>query len=79
MDETLMHCVDDVENDECDVILDIDFGDDDIVYAGINIRPHIKQCLREASHNFMIIVFTASHQIYADAILDYIDQDNDIF
>jgi TFIIF-interacting CTD phosphatase-like protein len=61
MDETLMHCVDDVETDECEVILDVDFGDGDVVYAGINIRPHIKQCLREASKNFMVIVFTASH------------------
>lgn len=78
MDETLIHCVDDVENQESDVILDIDFGDGDIVYAGINVRPYIFECIKEASKNFMVIVFTASHQVYADAILDYLDPKRDL-
>jgi hypothetical protein len=29
MDETLVHCVDDLENDNPDIILDIDFPDED--------------------------------------------------
>lgn len=45
MDETLIHCVEDVEKEETDVILDIDFGDGDIVYAGINVRPYIYECI----------------------------------
>jgi CTD small phosphatase-like protein 2 len=73
MDETLIHCVDDVEQEETDVILEIDFGEGDVCFAGINIRPYFLECLKEASKNFMIIVFTASHQVYADAILDYLD------
>lgn len=73
MDETLIHCVDDVEKQETDIILEIDFPDDETVYAGINIRPYVIECLVEASKNYQVIVFTASHQIYADAILDYID------
>lgn len=47
MDETLIHCVDDVEIDNPDVILEIDFSSDglgqnpeEIVCAGINIRPY---------------------------------------
>ena len=73
MDETLIHCVDDVEKQETDIILEIDFPDDETVYAGINIRPYVIECLVEASKNYQVIVFTAAHQIYADAILDYID------
>jgi hypothetical protein len=45
MDETLIHCVDDVEKEESDVVLQIDFPDEESVYAGINIRPYITECL----------------------------------
>ena len=79
MDETLIHCVDDVEKEESDVVLEIDFPDEETVYAGINIRPYITECLIQASKHFMIIVFTASHQVYADAILDYIDPNHELF
>ena len=73
MDETLIHCVDDIETQDPEVILEVDFPDEETVYAGINIRPYIVDCLKEAAKNFQVIVFTASHQVYADAILDYID------
>ncbi len=91
MDETLIHCVDDIETDEPDVVLEIDFPDEETVYvltnslylqmsyqAGINIRPYIMECLQEANQNFQVIVFTASHQTYADAILDYIDPNREL-
>ena len=59
MDETLIHCVDDIEKDTPDVILEIDFSADgdgtsleDIVCTGINIRPYWLECLEEASKNF---------------------------
>ena len=45
----------------------------------MNIRPYIYECLEEAQKNFQIIVFTASHQAYADAILDHIDPENHYF
>ena len=48
MDETLIHCVDDIETQDPDVILEIDFPDEETVYAGINIRPYIMECLEEA-------------------------------
>lgn len=78
MDETLIHCVDDIETDDPDVILEIDFPDEETVYAGINIRPYVMECLEEANQNFQVIVFTASHQTYADAILDYIDPNREL-
>lgn len=52
MDETLIHCVDDIETEDPDVILEIDFPDEDTVYAGINIRPYIMECLEEANKHF---------------------------
>ena len=73
MDETLIHCVDDIETQDPDIVLEIDFPDEETVYAGINIRPYIMECLEEANKHFQVIAFTASHQTYADAILDYID------
>jgi len=79
MDETLIHCVDDIEQQEPDVILEIDFPGEEICCAGINIRPYLHQCLEEASKSMQIIVFTASHQVYADAILDYLDPQNKYF
>ena len=77
LDETLIHCVDDIETQEPDVVLEINFeAEEETVYAGINIRPYIIECLEEAAQNFQVIVFTASHQTYADAILDYIDPEH---
>ena len=73
MDETLIHCVDDIETQNPDVILEIDFPGEETVCAGINIRPYVMECLQEANKSFQVIVFTASHQTYADAILDYLD------
>lgn len=52
MDETLIHCVDDIETQDPDVILEIDFPDEETVYAGINIRPYIMECLEEANKHF---------------------------
>ena len=49
MDETLIHCVDDIEAQDPDVILEIDFPGEETVCAGINIRPHVMECLREAN------------------------------
>ena len=49
MDETLMHCVDDIETQNPDVILEIDFPGEETVCAGINLRPYLMQCLQEAN------------------------------
>ena len=53
LDETLIHCLDDrdPENEEPDVIIRIPLGKDendqeDFADAGINIRPHLYECLR---------------------------------
>lgn len=72
LDETLVHCVDDV-NSSPDVVLSITFPSGETVNAGINIRPFARECLSEAVKYFEVIIFTASHKCYADVVLDYID------
>ena len=52
MDETLIHCVDDIETQNPDVILEIDFPGEEAVCAGINLRPYLMQCLQEANKSF---------------------------
>ena len=61
MDETLIHCVEDIDTADPDIIIPIYFtGEDEPTHAGINIRPKIHECLREANKYFRVVVFTAS-------------------
>ena len=46
MDETLSHCVDDVEKQIPDVILEIDFEGEETLCAGINFRPYLIETLK---------------------------------
>ena len=78
MDETLIHCIDDIENESPDVILNVKFPNGELVEAGINIRPYAIECLREANKKYQVVVFTASHKFYADVVLDYLDPNNEL-
>lgn len=46
---------------------------------GFNIRPYAISFLKKMKKKWEIIIFTASHQSYADAILDEIDPDGTLF
>lgn len=62
MDETLIHCVDDIDKENPDYVIPIYFPDEEEpVHAGINVRPFLYECLQEAKKYFQIIIFTASH------------------
>ena len=79
MDETLIHCVDDIEAERPQHVIEINFEDEDEpVQAGINIRPFAYECLKAARRHFQVVVFTASHQTYADAVLDFLDPDREL-
>ena len=52
MDETLIHCIDDLESEVPDTILNIAFPNGEIVQAGINVRPYALECLREANKKY---------------------------
>ena len=62
MDETLIHCVDDIEEENPQHVLTVRFDDGEEVDAGINIRPYAIDCLKAANEIFQVIVFTASHK-----------------
>lgn len=79
LDETLIHWVDDWEIGVAQYRIQIDFPNGDRVTAGINLRPFVKEWLAEANKYFQVIVFTASHKIYADAVLDFLDPKKELF
>ena len=62
LDETLVHCVDDVELEKPQFVLPITFEDGEKIEAGINVRPYAIECLRSANEYFQVVVFTASHK-----------------
>ena len=74
LDETLIHCVDDIDTDNPDILIPIQFSEEpEPVMAGINIRPYARECLEAANEYFQVVIFTASEQEYADPIIDYLD------
>lgn len=75
LDETLVHCT--VEQvDDADLTFPVDFhGMTYMVH--VRLRPHLNQFLRAISDKFEVVVFTASQQVYADALLDLIDPNHE--
>ena len=73
LDETLVHWIEDFEANEVDHVLTIEFPNNEVVDAGLNIRPYAIEWLKEANKHFQVVVFTASHSWYADAVLNFID------
>jgi hypothetical protein len=71
LDETLVHCT--VEAcDNADLTFPVEFhGMTYQVY--VRLRPHLTEFLEKICNKFEVIVFTASQQVYADALLDLID------
>ena len=77
----MIHCLDDrdPESEEPDVIVRIPMHEEgDYADAGINIRPHLYECLKQANEYYQVIAFTASDRQYANAILDFIDPDKEL-
>jgi len=72
LDETLIH-VDYINIYSCDKIVTIMHPKEGPTKIGVNIRPKIIESLKKIKENYVIIVFTASHSLYADPIIDLID------
>jgi len=72
LDETLIHCDSDMTK-KYDLNVEMTFPSGNTAEAGVNIRPGAIEMLRELKKYAEIIVFTASHECYATAILDKID------
>lgn len=77
LDETLVHCIEDL-NLNPHALIEIKFPTGEKITTGINIRPFARECLKEAGKHFEVIVFTASQQCYADAVLNFLDPKNEL-
>lgn len=85
LDETLIHCNHSNPDIQTQYSIPITFPNGQkvdvkfkILKANINVRPYALKILKELSLIFEIIIFTASHFSYANAILDFLDPDNTI-
>ncbi len=78
LDETLVHCQ--AKNiEECQFQICVNLPSNKKGKIGINIRPNWKKALNLIKDNYVIIVFTASHRTYADAVLDFMDASRSFF
>ena len=75
LDETLVHCTGDIkkQNNSYQHAIEIKLPGKQEVQVGINLRPFWKQTLNLIKKNYYIVVYTASHQAYADSVLDFMD------
>jgi Dullard-like phosphatase family protein len=75
IDETMIHCLDERDgHQDSEVVIRIPLDEyGDYADAGVNIRPHLVECLRQANELYQVVAFTASDSQYANAILDHID------
>ncbi len=86
LDETIVHCIgeinmNNVENfsRQCDAKLKVILPGGKEVTIGINIRPHWKEALDIIKDKYHIIAYTASHESYADSVLNYLDPEKKYF
>lgn len=92
LDETLIHCID--ENDPATMIgqeqIRIDLkgyksphysseDQPDYLDIEINLRPGLLDSLWNLKQSFQLISYTASDKLYADAVLDFIDPNRQLF
>ena len=75
LDETLVHCTGDlkINKDKYQHAIEIKLPGKQAVTVGINLRPYWKQTLNLIKKYYYIVIYTASHQAYADAVLDFMD------
>jgi Dullard-like phosphatase family protein len=78
LDETLVHCTKDKKGINGDTV-NVKLPTNKIVTVGLNIRSNWKEALDLIKDHYYIVVYTASHQSYADAVLNYLDKENKYF
>ena len=86
LDETLVHCTGEINisniesySQKCDTKLEITLPCKKKVTIGLNIRPKWQESLIKIKQKYHVIAYTASHQAYADTILDFLDPNKNIF
>ena len=75
LDETLVHCTGDInlKAEPYQHCINVVLPGNIETKVGINIRPFWKKTMNLIRKYYHIVVFTASHQAYADAVLDFMD------
>ena len=86
LDETIVHCIgeinmNNVENfsRQCDAKIKVLLPGGKEVTIGINIRPHWEEALNIIKDKYHIIAYTASHESYADSVLNFLDPEKKYF
>ena len=86
LDETLVHCVGEIKKDNCNDVkfenthkINVILPCNKEVVIGINIRPHLNELFNKIKDIYNIVIFTASHKSYSDAVLNYIDPEDQYF
>ena len=78
LDETLVHCqaksIEKMQN-----IIEVTLPSRKKGKIGVNVRPNWESALSQIKEKYIIVVYTASHQTYADAVLDFMDPANIYF
>lgn len=78
LDETLVHC--NVKLNEPgamkpEILVHIKMSPKNTIPASVYLRPHCQELLQKAAGLFEVIVFTASVEPYATAVVDLLDKD----
>ena len=87
LDETIVHCIGEINMNnleslsrQSDAKIKVHLpGGKREVTVGINIRPNWEEALRRIKDKYHIIAFTASHESYADSVLNYLDSEKKYF
>ena len=87
LDETIVHCIGEINMNnvesftkQCDAKIKVRLpGGKREITIGINIRPHWEEALKRIQKKYHIIAFTASHDSYADSVLNHLDPDKKYF
>ena len=86
LDETLVHCIGEINKNNCNKVEYKDSHKIKVILPckkevtiGINVRPHWKESLDKIKEKYNIVIFTASHQSYSDAVLNYLDPEDVYF
>ena len=86
LDETLVHCLGEINMNnvesfsrQCDAKIKVQLPGGKQITIGINIRPNWKQALDIIKDKYHIVAYTASHESYADSVLNFLDPDKKYF
>jgi Dullard-like phosphatase family protein len=80
LDETLIHGVVNITNYKNEKnIISITLPSKKIAKIGVNIRPNWEEAIKRIKKLYTIVIYTASHSSYADAVLNFLDPENKYF